>query len=75
MKLEYSPELIFGTALVLWGLSLIFKIVTGIDIPVFKALLGIFLIYLGLNILFGPHWKRYCKRTIYTYTINKDEEE
>ncbi len=75
MKFEFCPELILGTALLLWGLSIIIKVVTGIDLPVFKTLLAIFLIYIGLNILFGPRWKSYCKRTIYTYTINEDEHE
>lgn len=75
MKFEFCPELIIGTILILWGASIIIKLLTGVDIPVLKPLLAIFLIYLGLNLLFGPRWSAYCKRTIYTYTINEDEEK
>ena len=75
MKFEFCPEVIIGTILVLWGLSIIIKVVTGLDIPVIKPLLALLLIYIGLNMLFGPSWKSYCKRTIYTYTINEGEEK
>lgn len=75
MRFEFCPEVVIGTILVLWGLSIIIKVLTGLDIPVIKPLLALFLIYVGLNMLFGPSWKSYCKRTVYSYTINEDDQK
>ena len=72
MKFHFTPEIIIGTLLIIWGASIIIKILTGIDIPIFKPLLAIFLIYLGLSMLFGSNTNYWYKRDVFTYTV-KDE--
>lgn len=43
----------WGLVLILIGLSIIIRIVFNIDIPVFQIIIGLLLIYLGLQIVFG----------------------
>ena len=45
--------LFWGAFLLLLGIALIIKVVFNIDFPVFKVLVGIFLVLLGFKILFG----------------------
>lgn len=43
----------WGAFLLLLGIALIIKVVFNIDFPVFKVLVGIFLVLLGIKVLFG----------------------
>ncbi len=45
--------LFWGAFLLLLGIALIIKVVLNVDFPVFKVLVGIFLILLGIKVLFG----------------------
>jgi len=45
--------LFWGAFLLLLGIALIIKVVFQIDFPVFKVLVGIFLVLLGIKVLFG----------------------
>ncbi len=45
--------LFWGAFLLLLGIALIIKVVFNVDFPVFKVLVGIFLILLGIKVLFG----------------------
>lgn len=48
--------MILGLFLLLLGLSIILKSVFHIDLPIFRTLLGAFLIYLGVKVIFGGCW-------------------
>ncbi len=45
--------LVWGAFLLLLGIALIIKVVFQVDFPVFKVLVGLFLILLGIKVLFG----------------------
>ncbi|MCK4748148.1 MAG: hypothetical protein KAT15_13960 [Bacteroidales bacterium] len=45
--------LFWGAFLLLLGIALIIKVVFNVDFPVFKVLVGIFFVLLGIKILFG----------------------
>jgi predicted membrane protein len=45
--------LLIGILIMLWGLGIIINVVFHINIPIFKILFGLFLIYIGLKIVFG----------------------
>lgn len=45
--------LFWGAFLLLLGIALIIKVVFNVDFPVFKVLVGIFLVLLGIKVLFG----------------------
>jgi hypothetical protein len=75
MKFPFDPELILGSLLIVWGISIFIKAIWGIDIPVFKPLLAIFLIYLGFSLLFGPHFKWIVKRETYSYRSKSDDRD
>lgn len=53
-----------GILIILFGVGIIVNVIFHVQIPVFKILVGIFLIYLGLRIIFGNwlfwgshHWR------------------
>jgi hypothetical protein len=55
--------LLIGVLIMLWGLGIIINVVFHVNIPILKILLGLFLIYIGLKIIFGSsfpcsifHW-------------------
>ncbi len=48
-----TSGLFWGFILVLLGLSIIVRILFNIDVPVFKVVFGLILIYLGFQVLFG----------------------
>jgi len=45
--------LFWGAFLLILGIALIIKVVFNVDFPVFKVLLGVFLIAFGIKVLFG----------------------
>jgi predicted membrane protein len=51
--MKMGAGLFWGAFLLLLGIALIIKVVFQIDFPVFKVLVGIFLILLGIKVLFG----------------------
>ncbi len=46
-----------GVLFILFGVSLILKAFWNIDLPLFRIGLALFLIYLGLGLIFQPPWK------------------
>ena len=52
-------ELLFGVLLILWGISYITESVFHIHIPVFGIVFGLFLLYLGVEVISGfSHWPK-----------------
>ncbi len=51
--MKMGAGLFWGAFLLLLGVALIIKVVFNVDFPVFKVLVGIFLVLLGLKVLFG----------------------
>jgi len=56
--------LLIGVMIILFGLGIIINVVFHVNIPVLKILFGLFLIYIGLRIIFGNslpfsahHWR------------------
>lgn len=66
MKLLFTPELVLGLFLIVWGISLLIKLIWGLEIPIFKPFLALFLIYLGITILLG-HQKHVYRHDVYTF--------
>jgi hypothetical protein len=54
----------FGSLLILLGISIIIKIMFGIELPVFRMLLAGFLIWLGISMLTG---RRVCEYEKYVH--------
>jgi predicted membrane protein len=50
-----SSGVFWGLILILIGLSIIIKIVFNIDIPIFRVIIGLLLIYFGMQIIFGSN--------------------
>jgi predicted membrane protein len=53
--MKMGAGLFWGAFLLLLGVALIIKVVFNVDFPVFKVVIGIFLVLLGLKVLFGRH--------------------
>jgi len=53
--MKMGAGLFWGAFLLLLGVALIIRVVFNVDFPVFKVLIGIFLVVLGLKVLFGRH--------------------
>lgn len=57
--MKMGAGLFWGAFLVIIGIALVIKVVFNLDFPVFKVLIGLFFIFLGLKLLFGrvliPH--------------------
>lgn len=51
--MKMGAGLFWGAFLLLLGIALIIKVVFHVDFPVFKVVVGIFLILLGIRLLFG----------------------
>jgi predicted membrane protein len=51
--MKMGAGLFWGAFLLLLGIALVIKVVFNVDFPVFKVLIGIFLILLGIKVLFG----------------------
>ena len=49
---------VFGTLLILLGLSIILRAVFGINIPLFRIAFALLIIYLGIRVLMGGHFCR-----------------
>lgn len=70
--------LIFGIFFILFGMSLIFNIFFGINIPIFKIFFAFFFIYLGIKIIIGFPTFNFCthvthkETTFHGQTINEE---
>ena len=51
--MKMGAGIFWGAFLLLLGVALIVKVVFNVDFPVFKVLIGIFLVLLGLKVIFG----------------------
>jgi predicted membrane protein len=51
--MKMGTGLFWGAFLLILGIALIIKVVFNIDFPIFKVLVGIFLVLLGIKVLFG----------------------
>jgi len=51
--MKMGAGIFWGAFLLLLGVALIIKVVFQVDFPVFKVVVGIFLVLLGLKVLFG----------------------
>lgn len=74
MKFNFSFEVFFGAALIIWGVSILLKLIWGIDLPLFKAFIAVFLIYLGFSMLFETKTKDYYSYKTFRYTVKEDNE-
>ncbi|MBN2699705.1 MAG: hypothetical protein JXR52_12840 [Bacteroidales bacterium] len=65
--------LFWGVFILLLGIALIIKVIFNIDFPVIKILFGLFLIFLGLKLLFGrsflPHGHIGPEETIFNERV------
>jgi predicted membrane protein len=51
--MKMGAGIFWGAFLLLLGVALIIKVVFNVDFPVFKVVVGIFLVMLGIKVLFG----------------------
>jgi predicted membrane protein len=51
--MKMGAGIFWGAFLLLLGIALIIKVVFQVDFPVFKVVVGIFLVLMGLKVLFG----------------------
>jgi len=51
--MKMGAGLFWGAFLLMLGIALIIKVVFQVDFPVFKVVVGIFLVLLGIKVLFG----------------------
>lgn len=51
-----SCSIVWGILLILLGAGLVVKFVFNLDIPVFKIILGVFIIYIGIKVITGGSW-------------------
>lgn len=56
----YNTSMIFGTVLILWGLSIILKAFFNIDIPIIKPAIALLLIYIGISLIIKPKLTTHC---------------
>lgn len=71
--------LFWGALLLVLGIVLIIKVVFNIDFPIFKVLVGVFFIFLGIKVLFGrvliPEGKIGPDETIFSERIYESPEK
>jgi predicted membrane protein len=48
-----TSNIFWGTVVVIFGISILLKTIFHIDLPVFRILLGLFIIYIGVRMLAG----------------------
>jgi predicted membrane protein len=59
--MKMGMNLFWGVVLIIIGIIMVFKVVFKIDIPVFKILLALFFLYLGIKILVGSSWNTHIQ--------------
>ena len=77
--MKMGTGIFWGAFLLLLGIALIIKVVFNVDFPVFKVLIGLFLVFLGLRILFGrmafPHGHFGPDDTIFSERVYTEPED
>jgi len=70
--------LFWGALLLLLGIALIIKVVFNVDFPVFKIVIGVFFILIGLKVIFGrvliPEGKIGPNETIFSERVYESPE-
>jgi predicted membrane protein len=67
----------WGVIIVLFGISIILKEILHVDIPVFRILIGLIIIFVGLKMLVGWHGFTYTNSVIFSeshFSANKSGE-
>jgi len=76
--MKMGAGLFWGALLLVIGIALIIKVVFNIDFPVFKILVGVFFIFLGIKVLFGrvliPEGKIGPEETIFNERVYEHTE-
>jgi predicted membrane protein len=76
--MKMGAGIFWGAFLLLLGIALIVKVVFQVDFPVFKVLVGIFLILFGIKVLFGrfviPSHHFNPEETIFNERVYDDPE-
>ncbi len=76
--MKMGAGLFWGAMLMVIGIALIIKVVFNIDFPIFKVLVGVFFIFLGLKVLFGrvliPEGKIGPDETIFSERVYEQTE-
>jgi predicted membrane protein len=71
--MKMGAGLFWGALLLLLGIALIIKVVFNVDFPVFKVIIGVFFIFIGLKVLFGrvliPEGKIGPEETIFSERV------
>ena len=77
--MKMGAGLFWGALLLVLGIALIIKVVFNVDFPVFKILVGVFFIFIGLKILFGrvliPEGKIGPDETIFSERVYDSPED
>lgn len=76
--MKMGAGLFWGALLLILGIVLIIKVVFNIDFPIFKVLVGVFFIFLGIKVLFGrvliPEGKIGPEETIFNERVYENPE-
>lgn len=76
--MKMGNGLIWGGFLLLLGIALIIKVVFNVDFPIFKVLVGLFIIAIGLKVLLGrtafPHGNIGPNDTMFNERVYDDPE-
>ncbi len=79
MKIQLFGNLFWGLILIVIGANFILKHYIHMNIPVFRIIIGLMVIYFGFSILFGNFSKRDKGTTVFSSNaildINEDEKE
>lgn len=70
-----TVSILIGAALILFGLSIIVKVVFGIDIPLFRVFLAGLLIYWGICLITKPKEVQFGSNRTYVYTARTTDQE
>ncbi len=66
----FFSGIVWGALLILFGISLILKYTLNIDIPVIRIFFALFLIYLGVKIIFGGFHKEQAGPNVFFHCRN-----
>ncbi len=73
---HFCNALFWGTVIIIVGLLIILNAALGIKLPIFRILLGVLFLYLGIKIIVGISGRRtYCQRVKIYKEVTKDTKE
>jgi len=61
-----SSGVFWGVIIILFGISIIVKEILHVDIPVFRLLIGLIIIYVGIRMLVGWHGYNYHNTVVFS---------